>query len=297
MKTSMWGMQLKAISLGNFLGSTSWPGTYLPLVCAPQLVHGVLAGAGDGLVGRHHHALDGGVVVQGLQRHHQLHGRAVGIGDDVLLGVAGHRVGVDLGHDQRHVLVVAPGRGVVDDDAALGGDLGRPFLGHADPPADIRQKSTLEKSKVARSLHLSVASPNETSTPLRPARSQRVHFPARETGARSGSTAFPGPRCPWRRRRRRCSSCAGFPSVLVNRCRFAERACNWGARCVSNIVAAIVPVSPAQPQCSGTASFQAVASVHVGFVSMPTILPLLGRSPLRCSPRGHAGRAGARARG
>ena len=34
------------------------------------------------------------------------------------------------------------------------------------PPADIRQKSTLEKSKVARSLHLSVASPNETSTPL-----------------------------------------------------------------------------------------------------------------------------------
>ena len=33
------------------------------------------------------------------------------------------------------------------------------------PPADIRQKSTLEKSKVARSLHLSVASPNETSTP------------------------------------------------------------------------------------------------------------------------------------
>ena len=33
------------------------------------------------------------------------------------------------------------------------------------PPADIRQKSTLEKSKVARSLHLSVVSPNDTSTP------------------------------------------------------------------------------------------------------------------------------------
>ncbi len=33
------------------------------------------------------------------------------------------------------------------------------------PPADIRQKSTLEKSKFSRSLHLSVASPNETSTP------------------------------------------------------------------------------------------------------------------------------------
>ena len=33
------------------------------------------------------------------------------------------------------------------------------------PPADIRQKSMPVKSKVARSLHLSVASPNDTSTP------------------------------------------------------------------------------------------------------------------------------------
>jgi hypothetical protein len=33
------------------------------------------------------------------------------------------------------------------------------------PPADIRQKSTLEKSNVSRFLHLSVASPNDTSTP------------------------------------------------------------------------------------------------------------------------------------
>ncbi len=33
------------------------------------------------------------------------------------------------------------------------------------PPADIRQKSTLEKSNVSRSLHLRFASPKETSTP------------------------------------------------------------------------------------------------------------------------------------
>ena len=33
------------------------------------------------------------------------------------------------------------------------------------PPADIRQKSIPEKSKVARSLHLRVASPNVTSAP------------------------------------------------------------------------------------------------------------------------------------
>ena len=34
MKTSICGMQLKAISLENFFGSTSRPGTYLPLVWA-----------------------------------------------------------------------------------------------------------------------------------------------------------------------------------------------------------------------------------------------------------------------
>ena len=32
MKTSIWGMTLKAIWRWNFLGSTSWPGTYIPLV-------------------------------------------------------------------------------------------------------------------------------------------------------------------------------------------------------------------------------------------------------------------------
>ena len=37
-------------------------------------------------------------------------------------------VRVHLRHDQRHVLVVAPGRRIIDDDAALPADLRRPFL-------------------------------------------------------------------------------------------------------------------------------------------------------------------------
>ena len=39
------------------------------------------------------------------------------------------RVAVHLRHDQRHVLVVAPARRVIDHDAALGGDLAAQFLG------------------------------------------------------------------------------------------------------------------------------------------------------------------------
>jgi hypothetical protein len=105
MKASIWGMTLKAMRLVNFLRST------------------VLARAGDRLVGGDDDALDGGAVVQRLQRDDKLRRRAIGIGDDVLLAEALDRVGIDLGHDQRHLGIVAPGRGIVDDDAALRGDL------------------------------------------------------------------------------------------------------------------------------------------------------------------------------
>jgi hypothetical protein len=84
-----------------------------------QLVHAFLAGARHRLIGRDDDALDGGRVVQRLQRHDQLRRRAVRVGDDVLLGEAGDRVRVHFRHDQRHVGVVAPGRRIVDDDAAL----------------------------------------------------------------------------------------------------------------------------------------------------------------------------------
>ena len=89
---------------------------------AEQLVHGILARPGNRLVGRGDHALDAGGFVQRLERHHQLDGRAVRVGDDVLppvlLGPVQQGVGVDLGHHQRTVGVHAEVRGVVDDDGA-----------------------------------------------------------------------------------------------------------------------------------------------------------------------------------
>ena len=76
MNTSMWGITLKAMRLGNFF--------FLDVLqrverlgLAVELVHAVLAGAGDRLVGRDDHALDRGVVVQGLQGHDELRGRAI----------------------------------------------------------------------------------------------------------------------------------------------------------------------------------------------------------------------------
>ncbi|MCY1298559.1 hypothetical protein D9M70_480500 [compost metagenome] len=65
------------------------------------------------------------MVVQRLQRHDELGRRAIRVGDDVLLGEERDRVRVHFRHDQRHFGVVAPGRRVVDDDAALLADLRR----------------------------------------------------------------------------------------------------------------------------------------------------------------------------
>ncbi len=39
-----------------------------------QLVHGLLASAGDGLIGGHHHALDLRTLMQRLERQHHLDG-------------------------------------------------------------------------------------------------------------------------------------------------------------------------------------------------------------------------------
>ena len=121
-------MTLKAICLVNFLG-VGRVGRENALGLVPQLVHRLLAGARHRLIGRHHHALDLGAVMQRLQHHHELGGRAIRIGDDVLLGESGHGVGIDLGHDERHVGVVAPERRVIDDHAAGRADSRGPLLG------------------------------------------------------------------------------------------------------------------------------------------------------------------------
>ncbi len=84
----------------------------------PQFIKAFLAGAGDGLVGGHHHALDLGHVMQGLEGHDELGCRAIRIGDDVAALVAGHvfdqHMGVHFRNDQRHFSVVAPAGGIID---------------------------------------------------------------------------------------------------------------------------------------------------------------------------------------
>jgi len=81
--------------------------------------------------------------VQRLQRHHQLRGRAVWVGDDVLAAVlrhvGGENVTVDFRHDQRHALVVAPGGRIIDDDATRCADPGRPLLGNGATRAHQRE--------------------------------------------------------------------------------------------------------------------------------------------------------------
>ncbi len=90
----------------------------------PQLVHALLAGAGHRLVGAHHHPLDRRAVMQGLERHHHLRGRAIGVGDDVFLGIAVNCLRVHFRHDQRNIRVVAVERRVVDHGAPGLGGLG-----------------------------------------------------------------------------------------------------------------------------------------------------------------------------
>ena len=83
------------------------------------------AGAGHRLVGGHDDGLEPGFVGQRLQHRHGDHGRAVGVGDDAD-GEVVEGVGVDLGDDERHAVVHAERRRVVDDDGTGRGDAARP---------------------------------------------------------------------------------------------------------------------------------------------------------------------------
>jgi len=67
--------------------------------------------------------------MQGLERDDELCRRAVRIGDDVLLAEAHNRIGIHFRDDQRNVLIIPPGRRVIDHHAALRADPGRPLLG------------------------------------------------------------------------------------------------------------------------------------------------------------------------
>ena len=114
-----------------------------------QLVDRRLAGPGDRLVGGDHQALDPGLVVERLERRRPSASSSSWGWRRSPCG-ASARVGVDLGDDQRHVVVHAPVAGVVDDDRAgldqarrpLGADAcRRPRRGRCRGPGSTRRSA------------------------------------------------------------------------------------------------------------------------------------------------------------
>ena len=89
-----------------------------------ELVHPLLPGAARGLVGGNDDAPDGDEVVQRLEGDHHLDRRTVRVGDDVAARRHVEVMGVHLRDDERHIVVVAKARRVVDDHRT---GFGRPW--------------------------------------------------------------------------------------------------------------------------------------------------------------------------
>ncbi len=91
------------------------------------------AGAARGLVRADDDAADAGRVVQRLQCHDQLRGRAVRAGDDSLMLEGVRRI--HFGNDQRNLGIHPPIAALIDDDAAAldgpGGKVAGHFVGRA----------------------------------------------------------------------------------------------------------------------------------------------------------------------
>ena len=153
-------------------GGLQWlprgPGTDLVL----QLRHGLVAGAADGLVGIHDDARDAGAVAQGLEQRHQLHGGAIGVGDDAL--VVRRVLVVHASDHQRHARLHAPLRGVVDHGGATshgfgGEDLGDAATGREDGHVDAiegRRRGHLDRPGATAELHAATVRPRRQRTEL-----------------------------------------------------------------------------------------------------------------------------------
>ena len=114
----------------------------------PKLVDPFLARAADRLVGADDHPLDRRAIVQRLQRHDHLRGRAVGVGDDIAVLHHLDRLRVHLRHDQRNVRLIAIERRVVDHHAARLGGLGRIDLGRVRADGEKRHVPAAEIERV-----------------------------------------------------------------------------------------------------------------------------------------------------
>ena len=85
-----------------------------------------------------------GRVVDRLERDHQLHRRAVRVGDQALVAV--ERLRVDLGDDERDSGSRRHARRVVDDDGAGVDEARRPLAATSSPPArEEREVEALDR--------------------------------------------------------------------------------------------------------------------------------------------------------
>ena len=145
------------------------------------------------------------------------------------------RVGVDLRHDQRHVGVHAPGRGIVDDDAALRADLRRPFLRHRAArrhQADVGRREVVILERLA--LEDAVAERDLLADRARTTPARRLR--RRGSGARREWRAFRGRHCRWRPTTATLKPCmrndpfaGGFPPSSAPRGRAPRRPAGGGA--------------------------------------------------------------------
>ena len=107
----------KRARLGNLLAAAQ--GGQLSL----ELGHTGSASARSRLIRRDDHALHASKLVQRPCRNQADDGRAVGIGDKAVMPL--DVVGIDLGHDQRHLGIHAEGMAVVDHDGTALDGLGQ----------------------------------------------------------------------------------------------------------------------------------------------------------------------------
>ena len=123
----------------------------LPSALRFELYDGRFARSGDALVRAHHAALDAERVVQGFEHHHELHRRAIRVGDDTVIRT--DDVTVDFRHHERTIRIHAPGTAVVNDCDSRLGKFGRPLFGHIPASAEQRHLRAASTSSTFCTVH------------------------------------------------------------------------------------------------------------------------------------------------
>ena len=177
------------------------------------------ARSGDGLVGVHHDALDTNRVAESLQNGHELHRRAVRVGDDPLVPLAVFRV--HLADDERNVGLHPPPVRVVDHGCPARCRF-RGELRETSVPAEKRAMSTPSNASGVASPIVRVRPSALTVEPAeRPDASSR--------SSRTGNGVLPEPGSSFDRRRQSHrrpprSAIAGLGTWLHLRCVLAGQA-------------------------------------------------------------------------